>query len=106
MLQSRGEQNLALESLDIHSRGKVGSDHLDDDASAERRVGCKEDTRHPAAAELAFEPVRVTEGLLERVAKRSGHPGSRHRRLLNFGRGTNSRQRATASVGVSRTTHA
>src|SRR4029453_16589674 len=65
--------NLALESLDVHARGKFGSDHLHDDASAKRRVGCKEDTRHPAAAELALEPVRVTEGLLEGVAKRSGH---------------------------------
>ena len=58
-------------------RGELGVHRLDGDSAVERGVGGEEDDAHPAATELALEPVLRFQHGLERVEQIEGR--SRHR---------------------------
>ncbi len=79
MLQPGGEPDLLAEALGADRLGQLGRQHLDDDRPVERALGRDEDARHPAAAELALDPVaRDQRGLkpilhhLDRASTRTG----------------------------------
>jgi hypothetical protein len=62
VLQRGGELDLAPEAVGAHRRRELGRQHLDHHAAAEGDLGGEVDAAHPAAAELALDPVRGGEG--------------------------------------------
>jgi hypothetical protein len=69
VLQSSGEQYLALEALDIDTGGEIWREHFDDDATPERALLREEDATHPAAAKLSFQEIGVAQSGLKLIAK-------------------------------------
>jgi hypothetical protein len=62
VLQSSGEQYLALEALDIDTGGKIRGEHFDHDATPERAFLREKHATHPTAAELSFQEIGVAQG--------------------------------------------
>ena len=62
MLELRGELDLAPEPVDVHPRGEIGRQHLDDDRPRQRALPGDEHAAHPPAHELAIELVGGSEG--------------------------------------------
>src|SRR5687767_8451027 len=85
MLQPRSDFYLARKPLGVHARGELWGENLDDDLASERRIGRQEHARHPAAAELPFELVGVSECGLELLAKRTRHGESTCQGHQNLG---------------------
>ncbi len=69
MLQLCREPDLALKPLGTELGGQLGREHFDDDLASERRLLGDEDARHPAAAQLALDPVDRAECRLQAFAK-------------------------------------
>ncbi len=69
MLQLGGEADLALEPLDVHPRRHLRREDLHDDLPAEAHFLGEEDAAHPAATQLPFDAVCVTQGGLEAVVE-------------------------------------
>jgi hypothetical protein len=59
MIQSRCEFDLAQEAIRAERRAELGVENLEGDFSFVPQVHCKEDSRHPAAAELAVEAITI-----------------------------------------------
>src|SRR5262249_36970162 len=57
VLKPRGDENLAIESLDAHARDEVRRQNFHYHAPAERRLLGDEDTGHAAATELPLDAV-------------------------------------------------
>ena len=62
VLQSSGEQYLALETLDIDTGGEIGGKHFDHDATPERAFLREKHATHPTAAKLPFQQIGVAQG--------------------------------------------
>ncbi len=75
VLEASRERNLASETLDAHHRGRLGRQHLDDDATVERHLLREEDARHPATAQLARNRVRDAEGIAQLLLEGIRHAG-------------------------------
>ena len=69
MLQTRGEQHLAIEPFRAHAREKLGRQHLHDDVALQRFLAREEHARHAAPAELARDAVLAAKGLLQPLAQ-------------------------------------
>ncbi len=80
MLELGGEVDLAAEPLDAHPGRQLGQQYLDDDPALERRLQRQEDAGHPAAAELALDPVGIAERALKLVPEIHGHGSNVARR--------------------------
>ena len=79
MLESRGQQDLALESFGADSRGEVRRQHLDDHAPSEGALFGDEDAAHATATELSLQCIRARQRDLERIVK-----ARRHRRTITM----------------------
>jgi hypothetical protein len=62
VLQSSGEQYLALEAIDIDTGGKIRGEHFDHDATREGALLREKHATHSTAAKLSFEEIGVAEG--------------------------------------------
>jgi len=60
VLQFGRDENLAIETFDVHPGDEIGRQHLDNDFSPERIFFGDEHARHAATAELSLEGVRGT----------------------------------------------
>src|SRR5688500_12292430 len=69
MLERCSQANFSCKALGAESRGEVAAQDFYDDVSAERDLTGEEDSRHAAAAELAFDGIGGPEGRLEAVAE-------------------------------------
>ena len=65
VVQTSGDDDLALEAFDRSGRHRVNRKKLDDDTTAEGRFLGDEDARHRTAAELALDRVRAAEAGLK-----------------------------------------
>ena len=73
MLESRGNEDLSLESRRAHLARGLRRQELDDDLTVERRLRRQKQSAHAAGRELALDDVRVTEGGLQLRAEVNGH---------------------------------
>ena len=71
VLETRGEGDLALESLDGHAGRHLRREHLDDHAPAERCLLGHEDPGHPSPAQLTLDRVCAAQGRLQTLAHRT-----------------------------------
>ncbi len=69
VLQSGGEQYLALEALEIHAGREIGRKHFHHDAATERALLRQKYATHSGAAKLAFYTIRVAQRGLQLISK-------------------------------------
>ena len=72
VLQRRREPDLLPEPVDAHRRAQLRGEHLHDDLATEPALVGDEHAAHPAAAELTFHSVAVTESTLK-AGQKVGH---------------------------------
>ena len=68
MLQLSADAYFAPEPFDAHCRRHLRVQHLHDDCAAERNFLSDEDATHATAAELALDPVGITQSFLKLFA--------------------------------------
>ena len=69
VLQLGGEQDLVLETLEIHAGREIGRQHFHDDTTTERAFLGKEHTTHATAAELTFDAIGAGQRGLQPISK-------------------------------------
>ena len=65
VLERGRELDFAAEPLGVDARGEIGGQHLDHYSAAERRLDRQKNAAHATPAQLALDPVGVTEGGLQ-----------------------------------------
>ena len=78
MLQRSGELNFALKPVGAEPGRQLGRKDLDDDLAVESDLLGDKDPAHPAATQLAFEPIAAGEGRLE-AGQEVAHSENLHR---------------------------
>ena len=88
MLQLRGKEDFAVESLHRDAGEQFGRQHLDDDAAIQCALGRDVRARHPAAAEFAIDHILGRDGRVQsgtKVGHGAGSGGWEEIRARNMG---------------------
>jgi hypothetical protein len=68
-LQLGGEQDLVLETLEIHAGREIGRQHFHDDTTTEGAFLGEEHAAHATASELAFDAIGTGQRALQPISK-------------------------------------